>query len=203
MAKLKQYAFFIFQYLLNDEQQLRKLTEHTHGTFNVNGTQHTKYMKERKNWVVWECGFVISAYRPVPLKSNSKKKKRKQIRSCLTFAICKLWQRFCATESYKFLRFRRGYLMCVKQEIDFDDPLEDKINTKRRFTCNYRSANICNTSITKDLSALPFKHLRCTTNMTQMMLSSCIAFTAPEDIRACPKLGPTTAVLHIRENRKD
>lgn len=92
--------------------------------------------------------------------------------------------------------------MCVKQETDFGDPIEDKINTKR-FTCTYRRANTCSTAITKGLSALPFKPLRSITGMTQVMLSSYITFTAPEDIRACPELGPITALLHIRESGKD
>lgn len=78
--------------------------------------------------------------------------------------------------------------MCVKQETDFGDPLEDKINTKRRFTCNYRYANACNTPIIRGLSALPFKPLRYITDMTQVMFSSYITFTAPENIRACPEL---------------
>lgn len=52
------------------------------------------------------------------------------------------------------------------EETDFGDPLEDRINTKRRFTCNYRCANACNTPVTKGLSALPFKPLRYITDMT-------------------------------------
>lgn len=59
-------------------------------------------------------------------------------------AICKLLQRICATDSYKFLRFRTGYLMCVKQKTGFGDTLEDKIHTKKRFTCICGRANVCN-----------------------------------------------------------
>lgn len=79
---------------------------------------------------------------------------------------------FVLPESHRFLIFRTGYLMSVKQETDFGDTLEDKIDTKRRLTCHYRHANACNTPITKGLSVLPFKPLRYITDVTQVMLSS-------------------------------
>lgn len=73
----------------------------------------------------------------------------------------------------------------------------------RRLTCTYRHANACNTPVTKSLSELPFKPSRYITNMTQVMLSSYITLAAPENIKACPELGPTNVILLIRESGKD
>lgn len=89
---------------------------------------------------------------------------------------------------------KTDYLTCVKQQTDSGDPLEDKINTKMTFTCTYyRCANACNTVITKGLSALPFKPLRCINGTIQVVVDSYTTFTAPENIRACPELGPNSS----------
>lgn len=140
---------------------------------------------------------MISAYRPVPLKRNGKKSNQIVLNSCHLQALA---EDLCCRKT-QILKIQ-DRLMCVKQETVFDPP-EDKINRKWRFTCNYSCTNACNTHITNGWSELPFKPLRYITVMTQVILSTYITFTASENIRACPELGPTTAVLHIRESGKD
>lgn len=100
---------------------------------------------------------MISAYRPIPLKINRNEAKQVMLNSCHLQAL--------AEDSC----YRKPEIVTIQdmsfsvEEANFGDPLEDKVNTKRRFACNYRCANACNTPVTKGLSALPFKPL---TDMT-------------------------------------
>lgn len=93
--------------------------------------------------------------------------------------------------------------MCVKQEINFGDPVEDKANIKRGFTCNYSYVMAIALLLLRSLSALPFKPLRYVTDKTQVMLSSYITCTSPETITTCLEPGPSTAVLLMRDSGKD
>lgn len=88
-------------------------------------------------------------------------------------------------ESQKIFRFRKCYLMCVKQEINFGDPVEDKANIKRGFTCNYSYVMAIVLLLLRSISALPGNPLRYITDKIEVMLSSYITCTSPGTITTC------------------